>query len=126
MSTPLDPRRLQLKGLPGPPRKRLKVSHKKRMGKFIKGPIPRAWILSAAQLRDKALHVGMEVWFRAGLAKSKSVFISLSGIARDMGFSRSTASRGLGALERAGLVTVERSLGRKPRVTVVEVDDGAA
>ena len=36
------------------------------------------------------------------------------------GISRQACSRGLSALERAGLVSVERKVGRCPRVTIIE------
>lgn len=124
MSPPIDPRRLRLEGeLPGPKGQRSQESHRKRKGKFIKGPLPRAWFIAAGKLPGKAVHIGLEVWFRVGLARSESVFISLTAISKAMGFSRPTAARGLASLEQAGLVTVERSPGRKPRVTVGGVDD---
>jgi hypothetical protein len=69
-------------------------------------------------LPGKALHVGVQVWFQVGLTKSSEVSISMSTMDR-MGVSRFAASRGLAALEKAGLVSVVRHPGRKPVVTIL-------
>lgn len=62
----------------------------------------------------------MVIWQRAGLEKARTVAISLATVQREMGFDRATASRGLVALERAGLVAVRRAAGRKPEVTLLD------
>ena len=86
--------------------------------RFICGPVPMDWFIVAARLPGRALHVGMMVWFLAGVTKSGAVDLSLSGMAR-IGVKRSTASRALWQLEQAGLVSVDRNSGRKPRVTLL-------
>ena len=90
-----------------------------RSGRFLKGPVPWDWITRAASLPGKALHVGTAVWLWAGIKKTKrEIPLSLTRTARDFGFDHSTASRALAALERAGLVTVTRSSGRKVIVSI--------
>lgn len=84
---------------------------------FLKGPIPRAWLKSAASLAGKALHVGIELWFYAGLKRSKVVALNQSRMI-ESGVSRDSARRGLRELEKARLVTVARHAGRKPVVTI--------
>jgi DNA-binding transcriptional regulator YhcF (GntR family) len=74
------------------------------------------------RLEGRALHVGVEIWFRAGLRCRGDVALSLSKVASTGGFDRATAARGLAALERVGLVRVERGVGRAPRVTLLETD----
>jgi hypothetical protein len=69
-------------------------------------------------LPGKALHVAIRLWHEVGLTKARKVSISMTGMAR-MGISRFAASRGLSALEGAGLVSVDRHAGRKPVVMVV-------
>lgn len=64
------------------------------------------------------MHVAIRLRFEAGLAKVDKVSISMTGMAR-MGVSRWAASRGLEALERAGLVSVVKHAGRKPIVTIL-------
>jgi len=82
--------------------------------KFVKGPIPLAWIQTASRLPGKALAVGMFLWFLVGLRKSNSVPLNLSRV----GIPQSTASQGLRGLETAGLVTVVRRTGRPALVTL--------
>lgn len=86
--------------------------------KFLKGPIPMSWLNAAMALPGKALHVGVMAWFRAGLKRNKEVAVSLSRF-REVGISRSSASRALSRLEKAGLVSVSRGRGRKPVVTLL-------
>jgi hypothetical protein len=63
--------------------------------------------------------VGLVVWHRAFLIGSGCVSVSLTRVATAMGFDRSTAHRALVALERAGLVLVERHAGCSPLITLV-------
>ena len=69
-------------------------------------------------LRCHALHVGIRLWFESVLVRSDSVSISMTGMA-PMGVTRYAASRGLTALEGAGLVSAVRHAGRKPVVTIL-------
>jgi DNA-binding transcriptional ArsR family regulator len=120
MADPFDPDNLKLPGViratpptpQGPPRHRSGQ-------KFLKGPIPLAWLEIAGRLPGKALLVGLHVWFQAGLRNSRSVPLNQSRLARP-GMSDKTVRRGLRALERAGLVTVDRKPGRKPIVTLLD------
>ena len=84
--------------------------------RFLKGPIPWAWLARAMALPGKAVHVGIAVWMAAGIARNGLIAVNLSRLP----IGRSAASRGLAALERAGLVSVQRTAGRKPLVTVLE------
>jgi hypothetical protein len=71
-------------------------------------------------LPGKALHVGIEIWFRSGLARSLTVCVSLSAIARDCGFHRAQATRGLNALVDARLISIKRGVGKKSEITILE------
>ncbi len=92
----------------------------RRGERFLKGPIPLIWLGAAAILPGRALAVALELWFWAGLKNKRVVRISLSHLRSAPGMSRSSASRGLGALERAGLVSVVRKPGRKPIITLTD------
>lgn len=105
---------LRADGAPLPPRRRAV----RRRERFLKGPVPWPWLLRAMGLPGRALHVGVYVWFFAGLQRSETVVLTMSRLQRELGFSRATATRGLAALEAAGLVSVERAPGRAPRVTI--------
>jgi DNA-binding transcriptional ArsR family regulator len=91
----------------------------------LKGSIPWVWLSAAARLPGRALHVAIELRLWAGIKKTRHFALTISALT-DLGVSRSAAYRGLVALEREGLVTIDRRRGRKPRVTVVEIDDNAA
>ncbi len=88
--------------------------------KFLKGPIPLDWLSTAARLPGKSLHVAIALWFTASLAKSATVPLSnLAGL--PFGLDRNAKYRALDWLEKAGLICVERNLGRSPVVTVLEL-----
>lgn len=66
----------------------------------------------------KALHIGIALWFYAGLTNSPRVALNLSSLL-NMGITRDSARRGLHALENEKLVSVIRHPGRKPVVTIL-------
>ncbi len=89
--------------------------------KFLKGPVPLWWFHAAGVLPGKALHVGVELWYRAGLCRSKVVHFSYKS-AKQWGVSRYAAYRALTSLADAGLVAVHRASGRCPVVTILDGD----
>lgn len=82
---------------------------------FVRGPIPWPWIRAAMALRGSGLHVAMQLLLWSGMKKSRVVRLNMSA----MPVGRSAVSRGLGYLERAGLVRVRRQRGRWPVVTIL-------
>lgn len=86
---------------------------------FLKGPIPWAWLARAAGLPGDALKVGIAIWLWVGMTCSRTVRVSSRGF--PLPASRSAVYRGLVALERANLVTVQRRRGHAPVVTVLDV-----
>jgi hypothetical protein len=91
--------------------------------KFLKGPIPLDWLSTAARLPGKSLHVAIAIWFTASLAKSATVPLSnIAGL--PFGLDRNAKYRALQWLEEAGLISVERKLGRAPVVTLLELKSG--
>jgi len=108
--------------VPASPRTRVVARHEPG-NRFLKGPIPMAWLSCAIALPGKAVHVGLVLWFHSGLARSNRVSVSMSSFTR-YGVSRYAAARGLAALERAGLVTCERAPGRKARVEILSRNSG--
>ena len=83
----------------------------------LRGPIPLEWLSAAARLPGKSLHVGIALWFMGGLQKSRTVPVSNITSLR-FGLDRNAKYRALAWLEGAGLVAVERKLGRTPIVTI--------
>lgn len=88
-------------------------------GRFLRGPVPMAWLEEAMRLPGHALHVAIEIWFQAGVRKSTEVSISISRVAAASGCSRATSARGLDALEEAGLVSLNKGSGRKAIVKIL-------
>jgi hypothetical protein len=96
--------------------------------RFLKGPVPLPWLEAAAKLPGKSFHAAIALWYAAGLTGSATVSLSNLGGHR-FGFDRSSKYRALAWLEEAGLIKVERKLGRSPLVTIQDVprsstDDG--
>lgn len=89
----------------------------RRTARFLRGPVPLAWLFAASRAGGRALAVGLGIWWLVGVRRQDTVKINLSRFG-DWGLSRSAASRGLALLETAGLVSVERSPGRAAFVTV--------
>lgn len=86
-------------------------------GRFLKGPVPWAWVEAAARLPGRSLHVGLALWHEVGLTDSLVVGLPAKRL-RELGVGRSARYRALAGLERAGLVAVERHRGRGARVTI--------
>jgi hypothetical protein len=101
---------------PPPPRK---PQRHKSADKFVKGPIPLAWIDRAASLPGKALAVGMALWFESGCTGERKVKMTLARLQRT-GISEGAARRGLRALESVGLVSVFQKPGCASVVTIQE------
>src|SRR5205807_1114008 len=119
-SKTFDLSRLRLRGLPSrsPSLPRTKPPRHGRGEPFLKGPIPWDWVTKAMALPGKALHVGIAIWQRAGIERTGTIRFAMTRL-RSMGISRSSACRGLTALERVGLVKVDRHTGRAPVVTLI-------
>ena len=73
-------------------------------------------------LPGRTLHVGLALWYLAGVRKSRSVKPTWRTW-RQFGLSHDAARRGLGILEQDGLVVVARHPGRCPVATILDVPD---
>ncbi len=113
---PFDPGNFQiLAGTIPPARPSFRPPRHKPGERFLKGPIPWAWVEAAAALPGPALIVGLRVWFEAGIRRSKTVPVNLSCGP----IPRRSAVRGLHALASAGLVSVERRPGKLSLITLL-------
>jgi len=91
--------------------------YEKKKGHFLKGPIPMPWLIVAANLPGKALHVGIALWFWSGIQKSET-FILPGNAIKSLGISRQTCYTQLKAMEKAGLLAIEARKGKKPQITL--------
>ena len=86
---------------------------------FLRGPIQLSWLAAAGHLGGRALHVGVYLWHLAGLQDNLRVKLSTRKL-RDMGVrNRQATYQALAALERHGLLLIERYPGRCPVVTLI-------
>jgi DNA-binding transcriptional ArsR family regulator len=118
----LDVKRLRLanRELPTPrTQKEGKLPRHAPGEKFLKGPNPWRWIIMSARLPGKALHVGIALFFLGGVTRSRTVKPS-NVLLRALGVTRFSKSRALEELEGAGLVSIDRRLGRNPVVTILD------
>jgi hypothetical protein len=93
-----------------------------KVGHFLSGPIPLAWLVIAAKLPARSLHVGLALWYSVGLSGSTSVSLSNILCSR-FGLDRNAKYRALRSLECAGLVAVQRKRGRSPLVTILNCSE---
>ena len=91
-------------------------------GKFLKGPVSLAWLAAAAKLPGKTLHLAVVLRFLEGLNSSRTIRLAGSTL-RMFGVERQAAYSAVKRLEKIGLVTVERAVGRNPIVTIVEIEE---
>jgi hypothetical protein len=87
-------------------------------GKFIAGPVDVVWLLQARRLGVTALLVGLALWHIKGLRRSDT-FILSNLMLQEGDIQPDAKRRALRALERAGLVKIERRGKRSPQVTLV-------
>lgn len=116
--SPMDIKRLRVRTAPRAMGRTRPPRHVKGEG-FLKGPIPLVWLETAARLPGRSLHAGLALWYAAGLTRSAIVPLSnISGFR--FGLDRNAKYRALEWLEGAGLIKVERKLGRAPVVTILQ------
>jgi DNA-binding transcriptional ArsR family regulator len=87
-------------------------------GKFIAGPIDVSWVVQAKRLGATALLVGLALWHLKKLRQADTFTVS-NLMLQEWGVQPDAKSRALRALERAGLIRVERHGKRSPHVTLV-------
>lgn len=95
------------------------ASRSHRTARFLKGPIPLNSVAVAARLPGKALAVYLAVRHRSDLLGGPMVTLP-PALLRDFGIDRDAKARALQALNDAGLVRVEKAVGRTTRVTLLE------
>ena len=88
--------------------------------RFLKGPIPLDWLCKAAQLPGKSLQVALAIWFLSGLSNSATVRLGNSVLC-EMGVDRHSKKRALTQLTNAQLISVQRSSGQAPVVTILNL-----
>jgi len=83
--------------------------------------IPISWLIAAAALPGKSLHVGIALWHLSEVRQSKSIAFS-NKAARQFSVDRNSKYRALAWLEEAGMVSVRRVIGQSPSVTLLKAE----
>jgi hypothetical protein len=97
---------------------RLAERRQARGRQFLRGPVPMAWLESAARLPGKALAVAVLIRFRDGFAPGQPVRLSRLLLER-FAINRKAVYRALGGLESLGLIRLTRDRGKSPLIEVV-------
>lgn len=106
---------------PGAPGRVTTVRRARRGQRAIRNQhckIPIPWLERAASLPGRSLHAGIAVWTIVNVTGCATVPLSNLG-SLQFGLDRNAKYRALAWLEGAGLVRVERKLGRAPMVTIL-------
>ena len=90
-------------------------------GKFIAGPVDVSWVVQAKHLGATALLVGLALWHLKRLRQADTFTVS-NLMLQEWGVQPDAKSRALRALERAGLIRVERRGKRSPLVALIVRD----
>ena len=85
--------------------------------RFVRS-IPECWVDRAIVLPGKAFHVGVLLWRQSGLCRSLTIRFSMKAV-RARRISRWQGYQALRTLEKVGLISVKRHVGRLPIVTIV-------
>lgn len=85
--------------------------------RFIRGPIPLAWMKLAAKCGNRSEAVALLLWYSAGFQRSNPVKLSKT-ILDELGVHTKTAKRVLLRMAEFGLVDVVFRRGRSPVVTL--------
>jgi hypothetical protein len=94
--------------------------YQKKRDHFLKGPVPMPWLISAANIPGKALHIGIALWFWSGIKKTKTFILPKNAI-KDLGVSRQTCYAQLKVMEKAGLLSIEARKGKKSKITLLHI-----
>jgi hypothetical protein len=114
-----DPARLRLSSSetsPAPTSPRRRASPVR--GKFVAGPIDVTWLAQARKLGVTALYVGLALWHLKGLKRADTFLVSNLTM-QEWEVLPDAKNRALRALEKVGLIAVERRGKRSPRVSIL-------
>ena len=79
------------------------------------------WLIKAANLSGKTIHVALELWRESGCRRSRNDIPLSTDKLQSLGVGRKASYAALKHLEAAKLITVERRRGRLSRVTIIDV-----
>lgn len=123
---PFDPKRFRSSGPSAVAATSAKAKPKtpsRAKGSEYLGAVNWGWLSAASKLPGKAMHVGLVLWHLHHLRRRWTVRWEPIKAA-SLGITRYAAYAGLRRLEAAGLITVDRHVGRCPIVTILDQQKG--
>ncbi|MCB1808664.1 MAG: hypothetical protein KDJ99_27000 [Candidatus Competibacteraceae bacterium] len=98
-------------------RRQVYLSKSPPSAEFLKGPIPLAWLETAASSPGKTLNAALAIWFVYGLTRQQTFVVKRKTWER-FNLTRQAFNRALDALESKGLIAVDRQAGCYPKITL--------
>lgn len=89
---------------------------------FLRGPVPMDWLSQAAELPGKTLNVALAIWWINGMTQSESFKLTRKSLSL-LCIKRDAASTSLKRLEGAGLIKVQRKVGQRPVISILNLQD---
>jgi hypothetical protein len=93
-------------------------TERKKPERYLRGPIPMRWIISAGELAGSSLLIGMVLWHFRSLRKNTELKIGIEDLSKFCNIHPDTVRRAINGLEDAGLISVERKIGCKNLITL--------
>jgi len=93
-------------------------SLKRQQSQFVKGPIPLTWIREASTLGANESRLAWLLWFMYGVTKGGSFTLPNKRV-EGFGIERRQKYRALSSLKKAGLISIEWSLGKSQKITII-------
>lgn len=81
--------------------------------------MPLPWLATVSKLPGRSLHVGVVVWYLAGLTRSRKNLRISNELVANFGIDSYSKSRALRELKNAKLVTVEQKGKASPLVSLI-------
>jgi hypothetical protein len=92
------------------------------LGKFLRGPIPLAWLEAAANCGLNALRVGLAAWYVSGKNNWATTVSITNADVKRLGLSDRSAKRlALRRLKKAGLIDTNQIGHNSVEVTIVRI-----
>jgi hypothetical protein len=105
-----------------PPRPSRRPPRHRAGERFLKGPVPWAWLDRAGRLPGKTLAVGLVIWHRAGMSPTGKVRLCQTRVS-DLGLTETSIRRAIANLEADGLIEVWRKPGQGLELFLKKVRD---
>ena len=119
---PFDPKGLELPAQHDLQKLKSKRPPRPKGKRFLRGPVPLAWLVQAVGSRGRSLTMGLLLWHWAGMERRHTIRVRYGDL-KLFKMNRFAAYRALEALESASLISVERKPGCSPLVTILDPPD---